>query len=76
MDETINFALRKTRNNNLNLKIKQREAMQSIGSGRDTYNCCAANRCWKLQLNTLMDKTTYMDVRYLVLHYNQDIKGL
>ena len=36
MDETINFAFRKTKNNNLNLKIEHREAIQSIGSGRDT----------------------------------------
>ena len=36
MDRTINFALRKTKNNNLNEKIEQTEAIQSIGSGRDT----------------------------------------
>ena len=35
-DETINFEFRKTKNNDLNLKIKQTEAIQSIGSGRDT----------------------------------------
>ena len=36
MDETINFAFRKTKNNDLNLKIEQTEAIQFISSGRDT----------------------------------------
>ena len=34
--EGINFALRKTKNNHLNLKVKQREVIQSIVSERDT----------------------------------------
>ena len=36
INEAINFALRKTKNYHLNLKIEQKEAIKSIISGKDT----------------------------------------
>lgn len=36
LDEGVIFAVKKTKNNHLNLKIKQREVMQSIVCGSDT----------------------------------------
>ena len=36
IDKGINFALRKTKNNHLNLKVKQRKVIQSTVSRRDT----------------------------------------